>query len=167
MEMSAPEGAIYYTTDGSDPRVFRIGHDFGVRLDLLVAGGDSRSYATSRARVDRGAMERAERRRIHVASAVEALRIDEIMYNPAEGQAEFLELVNLSDVTIGLGDLSFTSGIEYDFPELATLRPGGRCSSFVTPRPSRAAYSVPLSGCLRGSPLRRRRVSGHQRFFGL
>jgi len=61
--------------------------------------------------------------------------ISEIMYHPAgNGDAEYLELLNVSNQGITLFDSSsttawqFTSGIEYEFPALATiaLAPGER-----------------------------------------
>lgn len=61
--------------------------------------------------------------------------ISEIMYNPSgNGDAEYIELLNVSDQGVTLFDSTsdaawrFTSGIEYEFPALATvaLAPGER-----------------------------------------
>ncbi len=56
--------------------------------------------------------------------------ITEIMYNPAIGQEEFIELVNTSSQSIALFDQQFPenvwkiSGIGYSFPANTTLEPG-------------------------------------------
>ena len=57
------------------------------------------------------------------------LVISEIMYHPADPNpdAEFIELLNTSDtVTLDLGGVAFTEGIDYTFPAGTTLAPGGR-----------------------------------------
>ncbi len=72
----------------------------------------------------------------------EALRITEINYNPAPATAaelahpqwnplwnaqqfEYVELTNISGDSISLGDVRFTKGIDYDFPDM-TLAAGAR-----------------------------------------
>lgn len=56
------------------------------------------------------------------------LIISEIMYHPADGAGEeFIELMNTSEtVTLDLGGISFTDGIDYTFPNGALLSPGER-----------------------------------------
>lgn len=55
------------------------------------------------------------------------LRISEIMYNPADGNDEFIELINTSDdVTLILDGVTFSDAFEYTFPEATTLTPGQR-----------------------------------------
>ena len=54
------------------------------------------------------------------------LVISEIMYHPADGAGEeFIELLNTSDsITLDLGGVSFTDGIDYVFPDGSILAPG-------------------------------------------
>jgi len=47
---------------------------------------------------------------------VENLRITEIMYNPADLNAEYIELKNIGVDTINIGLVRFTNGIEFTFP---------------------------------------------------
>jgi hypothetical protein len=55
---------------------------------------------------------------------LEGLRITEIMYNPPlDGDLEYIELKNISNVTIDITDVRFVDGIEYQFPSM-TLTPG-------------------------------------------
>ena len=59
------------------------------------------------------------------------LVFSEIMYNPlgqagvSGGEFEFLELKNVGDLSLDLGGLFFSSGIEFVFPKGSTLEPGG------------------------------------------
>ncbi len=56
------------------------------------------------------------------------LAVSEIMYHPlSETDEEFIELLNISDsVTLDLGGVRFTNGIDYLFPPGTTLGPGER-----------------------------------------
>ena len=55
------------------------------------------------------------------------LAISEIMYHPADGNQEFIELLNLSTTgTVVLSGIRFTNGIDYVFPSGTTLDPGER-----------------------------------------
>jgi len=53
----------------------------------------------------------------------ENLRITELMYHPPNGEAEFIELQNIGDVSINLAHVAFTNGVGFTFPPL-TLEPG-------------------------------------------
>lgn len=57
-------------------------------------------------------------------SDYEALKITEIMYNPASGKAEFLELQNTSSRTIDVSNCYFAAGITFAFPVSSTLSAG-------------------------------------------
>ena len=60
------------------------------------------------------------------SEAQQFLVISEIMYHPADGAGEeFIELLNTSDsITLDLGGVSFTDGIDYVFPDGSILAPG-------------------------------------------
>jgi len=51
-----------------------------------------------------------------VGPVVENLRITEIMYNPADLNAEYIELKNIGVDTINIGLVRFTNGIDFTFP---------------------------------------------------
>jgi hypothetical protein len=55
------------------------------------------------------------------------LVINEIMYHPADGNTEFIELLNISDdTTLDLAGVAFTGGINFTFPPETRLSPGTR-----------------------------------------
>ena len=60
------------------------------------------------------------------SDAQQYLVVSEIMYHPADGaDEEFIELLNTSDsITLDLGGISFTDGIDYAFPAGTMLAPG-------------------------------------------
>jgi hypothetical protein len=61
----------------------------------------------------------------NAVAVLEGLRITEIMYNPAGGNAyEFIELSNVGPVTLELGGVEFFDGIDFTFPSGTTLAPG-------------------------------------------
>ncbi len=60
------------------------------------------------------------------ANLLNHFRITEIMYNPALGGYEYVEIHNDSPfVTLDLAGVKFTQGIDYTFPSGATLAPAG------------------------------------------
>lgn len=54
----------------------------------------------------------------------EKIIVTEIMYNQGSDSLEFLELKNISSVNISLGGAYFSEGIQYSFPNSASIRPG-------------------------------------------
>jgi len=59
-----------------------------------------------------------------VGPVAENLRISEIMYHPADPNAEYVELTNVGNETINLNLVRFTNGIGFTFPSIE-LAPGG------------------------------------------
>ncbi|WP_052573979.1 lamin tail domain-containing protein [Haloferula sp. BvORR071] len=129
-----PTGVIYYTLDGSDPRLsggalnpgaLVYGSPVGIGYTLAV-----------KARVLNGSTWSALNERNFVSGSLPPLRVTELMYNPsqptpdeiAEGftdneQFEFIELHNHGDHGINLSGAKFTSGIDFTFGE-RILHPG-------------------------------------------
>ena len=74
--------------------------------------------------------------------------ISELMYGPATGQDEFIELVNISSQTISLYDQQFPEnrwrfdGVDFTFPENAALEPGG--IALVVPLPPELFFEHPM-----------------------
>ena len=57
---------------------------------------------------------------------LEWLRITEIMYNPADGGAEFIELQNTGPASLDISGVYFSDGIEFTFPASTSVTAGDR-----------------------------------------
>jgi hypothetical protein len=127
LEISAPGGEIYFTTDDTDPRVM---FDGSVTSGALLYTGPVRLDQVTRikARTLNGSTWSALTEALfEVASVGQALAFSEIMYNPPGGDAyEFLELANTGSVAVDLADFAL-EGLTYRFPVgAAPLGPGQR-----------------------------------------
>ena len=60
------------------------------------------------------------------AAAAGNLIISEIMYHPADGGVEYLELLNTSDAVLDLSGVRFGNGINFIFADDSTLAPAAR-----------------------------------------
>ena len=147
LSATASSGSIYYTTDGTDPRLeggnlspgaillsgqITLPSSGLVRMRARVGGGDSWSPLSE-------ALFYLERR-----ATASDLRITEINYNavPASaleardganlsvprlfggGDFEFIEISNVSDSAVTLNGVQFTDGITFTFPVI-NLQPAG------------------------------------------
>ncbi len=145
--LGAPAGTIYYTLDGTDPR---------------LPGGGISPRATpylSPVRVDRN-VRLVARARVSTTwsgplavtwlTALPPLRVSEMLFDPAptpgagdetedRNDHEFIELVNLGAQPLNLAGFRFTRGIQFDFSTGAvqTLAPGAR----VVVAANRAAFA--------------------------
>jgi hypothetical protein len=140
IELSAPAGTIYYTTDGTDPRQALTGqispgaivYDSGTPIST---GGASPFTIKTRAFTT----EWSPLTEVTFTSAApptpEALAITEIHYHPADPSAEeitagftdaddfeFLEITNISAQAVALDSLRFAAGIDFDFALHSTLK---------------------------------------------
>ena len=116
-------GAIYYTTDGTDPR--------------MRGGAVSGQSYTASFRIDRTTLVKARARSaagqwsalteaIFAAPDPPALAITEIHFNPdGDDATEFVELQNLGATAIDLSGIHFSSGLKFTFTS-GTLAPGER-----------------------------------------
>jgi hypothetical protein len=130
MEHLNPSGDIYYTIDGTDPR--------------LVGGENSRTAIKAGKEttltVTPGTIVKARVRSYDTWSALHELifedsglftnlKITELHYHPADWdtvggkQLEFIELKNTGSKTLDLSGLSFVDGITYTFPDGTKLAP--------------------------------------------
>ncbi|MCA9998980.1 MAG: lamin tail domain-containing protein [Anaerolineales bacterium] len=126
------QGTIYYTVDGSDPRL--PGGNISPRANN---GGDAAnvpifSTVTVKARVRSGSTWSAvQQAAFFVPQDLSKLVINEIMYHPPDdtgldgNEYEFLELLNTGSETLNLDNVTFAAGITYTFPPGATVPPGG------------------------------------------
>lgn len=129
VSMTAPGGTIYFTLDGSDPRL--PGGNVAPMAQVYSSPIALFENASVRARVLSGGMWSAlnEAAFVIIRDFTELL-ITEIMYHPPdEGLAdgddfEFIELKNVAAEALDLSGVHFTNGIQFTFPNGTLLGPG-------------------------------------------
>jgi hypothetical protein len=126
LAMNNPGGAgtVYYTTNGSDPRVEYAG-TVGAAALTYAAPLTLNSTLTIKSRVLTGGVWSAlNEATFTVGELGVPLRITELMYNPLGGDAyEFLEVQNVGPLPLDVGGFSF-QGLTYVFPAGTILQPG-------------------------------------------
>jgi hypothetical protein len=131
LTMFAPTGAIYFTTDGSDPVSWN-----GVPLPAAKA----RLYTGKlilneseiiRARcINNGEWSASTERSFIIKEEYKNLKITEINYHPGnntsadEGEFEFIEIKNTGTSVIDLSGCIFTEGFDYRFEQGFKIGPG-------------------------------------------
>ncbi|MEW5961489.1 MAG: lamin tail domain-containing protein, partial [Chloroflexota bacterium] len=132
LEMSLPPGScpnctIYYTTDGSDPRL----PFSGTVIPTAVAYDRPLALTPETTQVKARLWDGQTWSALHQAnfSVVEQdnkLRISEIMYNPVDGDDyEFIELKNIGHNEANLRGISLKEGVRFTFPlDAPQLAPG-------------------------------------------
>jgi hypothetical protein len=138
---------IYFTTDGTDPRLAGGGINLAASRYLAPITIDAET--TIKARTLQGSIWSGIETRTYLLDVVPAdasnLRIDEVHFNPAvadpaageldvdNDEFEFIELVNIGEQSINLDNVRFievdvngsAEGVEFSFP-LQSLAPGER-----------------------------------------
>lgn len=153
--ISAPAGTIYYTTNGTDPRIYGSG---AVSPHALVYSGSPVSVGSSmtvKARVLSGANWSAlNEAAFTVAEFASPLRITEINYNPVGGDAyEFIELANVGSQPVELGG-SYLDGVTFVFAPNTTINPGASIVLVNNANPAAFAARYPgviVAGYFAGS----------------
>lgn len=123
--LRAPEGTIYYSLDGSDPRESWTGRPVGTRYTTSFP---LTRTATLKARaLSDGEWSALLETTLPVGLPARAgnTAISEIMYHPAGEGEEFIELANLSDVPLDFSGVTFTDGIDVIIPVGTTVPAGG------------------------------------------
>jgi hypothetical protein len=156
LSLTATNGQMYYTLDGTDPRLPGGALAPGARLyGSPLTLTDS---AVLKARVLSGGQWSAlSEATFFVPPDWSQLRVTEIMYHPPErtnaagSELEFLELKNTGAGTLALDGLEFTAGISFRFPRGTLLAPG----AFFVLAPNAAQFQshypgVPLGGVYAG-----------------
>ena len=129
-----PQETVYYTTDGSDPRLT------GGELNPLAQAYESpipvTSTMTIQTRLRNGDTWSPKAAATYLldyeAASSENVIVSEIMYHPTDPSAledfsgfkestvfEYLELTNISSATVDLNGAQFSRGIQFDFNSLA------------------------------------------------
>lgn len=127
LAMSAPVGAIYYTVDGSDPRVYGTGAPSASASAYAAPVALPGGVVVVKARALSGGTWSALNEAIFtVPQDLAALRISEIMYNPAGGNDyEFIELKNTAALPLDVSGVAFVEGIDFTFPAGSAIEAGG------------------------------------------
>ncbi len=131
---TAGEGEIYYSLDGSDPR----SGDVGVQH---YTGPLSLDH-TQRVRaviLKQGIWSAAVDEIVPVGSVADALRMTEIMPQPVDPNAEYIELTNIGSTVLHLNYVRLTGGVEFTFPDV-TLWPGAFGLVVKDPQAFTASY---------------------------
>ncbi len=114
LNITAPTGTVYYTDDGSDPRMTGGGLAASAREVTGPLAVDAGVDVSARA-LAAGEWSALERARFTMDRG---LRITEIMYNPAatDESLEFVEVANLAASPLDLTGVRFTRGVDFDMP---------------------------------------------------
>lgn len=129
---------VYFTTDGSDPRLPRGGiSPKAVLYDTPFAvDGNARIFARAKGTTSWSAPET-----MTLVAQTPQLVITEIMYNAAndaEQKYEFVELKNVGGTALDLKGYRLSGGIDFTFPNSLTIAPGG----FVVVAKDPAAFTT-------------------------
>jgi hypothetical protein len=157
LSIAASAGTIYYTLDGSDPRL----PDETVSPSALSYSAPITLNANTRvrARVKLLASWSALKEGLFIV-AIPTLAITEIMYRPAPpppasgylaDDFEFLELQNIGKSSLALKGIRLQTGLVFDFTASAiqSLAPGGYLVVVKNPTAFRTRYgsaSIPVAG---------------------
>ncbi|HKX63122.1 MAG TPA: lamin tail domain-containing protein, partial [Verrucomicrobiae bacterium] len=157
LSMSSPlGGTIYYTTNGSDPRVPFSGSVSNAALAYASPVILNQSLPIKARTLLNGTNWSALADvTFEVGTLGVPIRITEVMYNPPGGSVhEFVELQNFGGNTIDLSEFTFTEGITFTFLSGTTITPGARLvlangtdpAAFTTRYPG-----VPVTGYFSGN----------------
>jgi hypothetical protein len=157
LTMTAPAGAIWYTTDGSDPRLIGGGVNPNAKLYNAATPPQITSAVTLRARAlsssTWSALNEAEFTTSSTPDGTN-LRITEIHYNPAahngltdEQDLEFIELFNPSAAPVSLDGVEIMHFVTegYAFPAGLTLDAGQRIIVARNPAVFQSVYGNGLN----------------------
>jgi hypothetical protein len=127
--INGTNGTIYFTIDGSDPRVS--GGSVAPNAQLYAGPVPLASQTTVSARIRNGTNWSGLTRAVfYTPQDLSQLAVTEIMYNPASfgswgpDELEFLELKNIGTNVLQLGTLTFGAGITFTFTNGTRLDPG-------------------------------------------
>ncbi len=152
--LTAPNGTIYYTTDGSDPREFggTIANTASIYGNTpITISEDTVVKARTRQSGEWSALIEAKFTLLAAPAESSSLRVTELNFNPADPTAvelainasldnddfEFIEFQNVSDGPIDVGDVIVDIGTPFALPA-TTVQPG----EFVLVVANQAAFEL-------------------------
>jgi hypothetical protein len=150
-----PGSAIYFTTNGADPRVKFSGAVSNAALAYTAPVALNQSVLIrARSLLNGTNWSALEEATFEVARVGLPLRITELHYNPLEGSAyEFIELQNVGTATLNLSGMTMV-GVSYSFPLGTTLAPGATMVLIADDAPAAFAARYPgvvVAGAFVGS----------------
>jgi hypothetical protein len=126
LTMSTGGNTVWYTLDGSDPRLpggainTASATVYGASIPL-----NKSALVKARARTGAGVWSALAEAVFDVGPVKETLRITEVMYHhPAHAELEFIELKNIGAELLNLNRVQFTKGIAHTFGDVP-VAPGG------------------------------------------
>jgi len=120
-ENSSAPATIYYTTDGSDPRLHGGSTNPSASTYTSPIAINSTSTIKARAKYSDGKWSCLMDETYALGSAIDDLRITEIMYYPAyygdpeDPNTEYIELQNISSSPLGMNLVRFSDGVDFTF----------------------------------------------------
>lgn len=147
LSLSAPAGVLYYTLDGSDPRL----PGGAVSASALKADGPitlSESVTVKSRALDGSTWSALNEATFTIIQTFQDLLVTEIMYNPpslggVDGEDfEFIELKNVGPVELDLSGVRFTNGVTFTFPNGTKAAP----NQFIILVSNPAAFATKYPG---------------------
>jgi len=129
LTMSGTTGAIYYTVDGTDPRLPGGALASGARPYTGPVVVTESTLVKARAH-EGGEWSALNEATFYLRQTFTELLVSEVMYHPPDALDqdgdlyEFIELKNASSQEMELSGVTFTSGLKFTFPLGARLAPG-------------------------------------------
>ena len=130
LSLSSGNGNIWYTTDGSDPAVYKPLAGISPSAKMYLSPIIITESAHLKARTFyNGTWSALSELSLMVAADFKDLKITEIHYHPVnqnkmqDSVFEFIELKNTGTSTLSLDGIKFTKGIRYRFPSESYLKP--------------------------------------------
>ena len=118
-------GTVYYTLDGSDPRVPGTPPEVAGTAIQYTDPITLTDTTHIKARIlDGTSWSALNKATFYVRDLSDALRVTEIMYHPAGGSAEFIELQNVGGNAEDISGVYFSDGIQFAFPAGTIVQPG-------------------------------------------
>ena len=145
LKLMASKGIIYFTLDGSDPRLpgGALAETANRYNKAFPLEGTARVKSRVKYQNEWSALAEAQ---FVVEGSLEKLLITEVMYHPLRSRSEFLEFKNSGTESLNLSGVKIIEGIRFTFPAGFQLAPG----SFVVLAENAEAFNEQYPGLTLG-----------------